>query len=1138
MKKRLIAIFVLTLFVMTSFAASFDVALASVEQTGEIKILHDNNYLINSYRASRCEKTVEYGIGGKSSEDAAVRFSTVEEYADTSWYAYSSWKNSGFGNYVVVEASIFVDENVNSFYLGTRQHNAIGATINVNSDILPNQWGKYVAVFDIAENTTDTYFNGYLINSNYVTNFNTNVNGTLFNDIRLIFGSPVHGNAWVSDYKVYEAVNEPVIVNDLYLEGYEEEVYLSVKEGTIFNNSFTKSIADASVRIYTDSTYQNSVTDNDPLMEGYRIVLEYNGEYRFYTVDVDDGITVEDAVDDGTIVFQRAAAETVNGAFGKAGDDISQRVISDSTLAAFSTYTWLDDDFEGYIRADFNIEPGNMKGIYIGTNVHKPVSDALTLNANQWNRVSVVYNTADYDAETGIGKAHTYVNGVLFSTVDTIFTNLGQMRVILSGGAGSYAYIDDFSFTTFAYGAPDIPRSDELDDSLEILNGYVVPDEGMTVADLGTKENTSVIRVFANSLCLEELGSDAELGVGNTIVVESADKVYNYYTAYDTANINVVRKIDDFSDKFAFTRGETASVTGLGGKDALDESIKITVTASDNDVNANAFNDIVWTNEGYQGYLTVEFNVYPVNATPTLATNGHTTISPTISNLVKNRWNKVVFIHDAASFDGSKGKSYLYVNGKYVGMSESIFTSGKAVRLIVNSGESIGGYLYIDDYRIYESDVLPIVSVPDISSYYPVNESTVAFEEGATPSSLSAGRLTLRVFEDETFTTQFGDEDAISSGNVVVAEDSFKTLSYYTVNNNVEKNYILSVSDTNIPEEIFKVTDATLSAAYGIHGRDVNDESIRLDLTHSNAYIQYIYDFDSSDSRYVTIEASAYTECDGQYNIASSGHQPISERIYVKDESGYKNQWTRIVFIFDKNEHKGYLYCNGTLIKETVSKFFPSDAFDMIRFVYYGAVGATVYLDDISIYECDVKPAVAKAAVVPASVRYILFNQDLYLPSDVRRSQLESVLEIDDELTEISVYKDGAAAEVGDEESLPDESLMTLKRGENLYTAYNVHITERNKGFFYGNMGKSGVLSDGKLKIAVPIENVADQPLVLVAGYKGGKLVTVAKPVAEGYTKHITYDLDVVGDECDSIKVMVWSCDNLMPYSESVVIGK
>ena len=1135
MKRRIVSFVILMLFTLYCVATSCMGVFAAVEQTGDIKELHNMTTVQNNYKVSRCTKTLHYGVGGMATDDVSVKFRAEDGYADSSWYAYSSWTPANFGKYLVIEANLFMDENVNSFMFGTRQHNAFSASIRKNSEYSPYQWINIVVVFDIEANTTDTYVNGELIDNGFMTNFNQNIGGSLYRDIRLIFNGTVAGEAYVSGLRMYEAKSMPVISNKLYLEGYQNYYSVTVKDGVSFEETFVSADPDAEVRIYTDSTYSDQLSVTESLTEGSVIVLENNNEIRSYVVNVDNGITVEDVIDDGTIAFQRATAETVNGVFGKSASDVSQKVTTDSTLAAFSTYTWLDDEFEGYVRADFNIEPGNVTGIYIGTNVHKPVSDTLSLNSNQWNRVTVIYNTADYDKETCVGKATTYVNGVKLSTVDTIFTTLGQLRVILTGSAGSYAYIDDFKFTTYEYYPPDLPVSDNLSDEMEILNGYLIPGDGMKVSQISACDSKTKIRVFSDSLCTQELSADDEISLGNTIVLESRDKVYTYYTAYGSINTTNLRTIDDASDSFSLSRASKEGVKGLGGKDANDESIKITVTSDDNG-SFNGYNDYSWKHEGYSGYLAVEFNVYPVNATPTIATNGHRAISSGVSGLVKNRWNKVALFYDAASYNGSKGKTYLYVNGEYKGSYDAQFTSGNVVRFIVNASEGAGSYLYIDDYSIYESDILPIVSVPDISPYYSTNGEAVTFEEGTTPEMLSAGRLTLRVFTDASLTSELKDTDMIQEGNVLVVEDMSKTLRFYTIDNNVTKTVLASVSDANIPSNL-RIVDGTVASAYGVHGRDASDESMSIVLGNVNAYMQYLYTA-FSDSRYLVMEVSAYTDNNGSYGVATNGHQLLSNNVYVKDDTVYKDQWTKFVYIFDKDTSKGSLYANGSFVSETTFPTFPTSSRNAMRFVFSGDIGSAFCIDDVVIYECDVKPAVAKAAVVPASVRYILFNSDLYLPSDIRRSQLESILEIDDETTDIKIYKDGALVEPGNDESLPDGAFMTLKRGNNLYTSYDVHITKNNTGFFYGPMGQSGKLGDGVLRIAVPIEDVADQPMVMVAGYKDGKLAYIERPVAEGYTRHITHNVNLEKSEYDSFKVFVWDCEAFMPYAQNAYISK
>ena len=761
----------------------------------------------------------------------------------------------------------------------------------------------------------------------------------------------------------------------------------------------------------------------------------------------------------------------------------------------------------------------------------KPVSEPLSLFSNRWNRVSVIYNTADYNRETGTGVAVTYVNGVKVSTVETIFTHMGQIRLIITGNAGSYVYVDDFEFSTHCYKAPPVPCGDELSDDTEIVNGYAMPPEGTKVGDVSAKKHTSAVRVFSDFYCTKELGADDIIELGNCIVVETAEKVYSYYVAYDAGNTNILYDIEDTNDGFSLVRGSCEGIKGFGGKSSNDESLKLTVT-QESEGGVNAFNDYLWTNDGFDGYLTAEFNVYTASAGMAIATNYHTTIIPDIKNLIADRWNRVTAIFDCATLDGTNGKVYLYVNGEYAGVYTTIFKSGMVLRLIVDGRGEIGNYLYFDDYRIYETDSLPVVSVPDLGEYYSLSENYVVFENDTTPMMLSAGRLTLRVYSDDSFSALVEDEKKIISGNMVVAEDSFGTLTYYTVTDEVFKTTLLSADDyTNKPKAL-KIVDAAVAASNGIHGRDVSDECMELTLTNTNAYFQYDYKSPSSD-RYVVVEASVYTDCDGSYKIGTNGHAPMSAVVNVRDESGYKNQWSRLVYIFDKDTKNGEIYLNGNYAGSFRKTDFPSDTNYALRFIYNAYVGAKVWIDDVHIYECNVKPTVAKAAVVPSGIKYLLFNSDLYLPSDVRYSQIKSYLEIDDEETEINIYRNGESVAVNPDEPLPDGSFMTLKKNGSLNTAYNVYTTKDNTAFFYGKMGKSDKLADGELKIAVPVKNMNDLPMITVALYKGGKLVSVDTAESDGFGKYVKYNLNVVSEDIDSVKVMVWDYDSLMPLSKN-----
>ena len=1128
MKKKIISL-ILILTLLSCNTCVF----ATITNTGSTKTLHNMTTIAN-WNLGRAHSEIVYGILGKDNGEPIAHFYTAENYNDSSWYAHFSQKSIS-KNYMIIEANLLFDENVDSFNIGTNQHNAVSNAIYKNSDFQPYQWCNFIMVYNKSAGTTTTYINGEMIYDGYETNFHKTINNTFYSNLRFIFDGTKPGNAWVADMKVYEAENKPAVNRTLYLKGYEHSNIIKVPEGCSYNMIFEPSIADASVKIFVDKSYTATIGKDDMLTDDCRIILETEDEFCVYSINVDDSIFVEDSVNDGTIAFQRATVEQMSGLFGKSAYDTSQKVTADSSMPAFSTYTWLSRSFDGYGRIDFNIEPGNAKNIYIGTNVHKPISDYLSLNSNQWNRISITYDTADFDKTTGTGKATTYVNGVLLGTTDTIFTNLGQIRIIFSGGEGSYIYVDDFNFTLSERKVLNCTKSDELSEGANVYGDFVLHDGSTKVSQLGAKENLSSVRVYADNTYAEQLSGDATLSTGNAVVVESDECVYRYYTVYDISSKKILRTIDDAGDDFSLTRADKEGVKGLGGKAADDESIKITVTGADND--ANGYNDWKWTNDGYTGFLAVEFNVYPVSAYPSINTGGHKPIAPSVSGLVKNRWNKVVMYYDASSYNGSTGTSYLYVNGKYVGMYTSAqFTSGNYVRIIANSEIDNGGYLYIDDYTIYEMDVPPLATVPDISSHYRVSDGVVSFDGNLTPADISVNNYKIRVYTDNTYTEQIAQNKLIKTGYELVAEDSSNTITYYTVNNDLSKNLLMTANDTNIPEELI-LSGADISGKNGVFGRENADESIKLTLTSSPAYAGYEYN-EENDKRYVVMEASAYTNSDGQYKFTTAGNMTLSAGATVADDTGLKEQWMRLVFVFDKQLQVGCMYVNGQNTGYVFCTAFLDDTHKEIRMMFEGNTGDEIYIDDIAVYECDVRPVIAQAAVIPQSIAYIMFNSDLYLPSDIRYSHLENAFEPDEDITQIKIYKDGQAIEPDADGKIPDNSIISLKKNDNVYTSYNVHITPDNQAFFYGAMSRGGVLENGTLKMAVPVENVNDMPKIIVAGYRGGELVYVQTAQTQENSRYITHELDIVNSEYDTVKIMVWKNSNLMPYSKNASMSK
>ena len=1116
MKKLNILILLSAFLCLSGFLAH-----AQVITDGSVNVLQTESDLIR-HRAERCFAKMTKGFAGIDTDCDVLEVTADENLNDVTCYTQTEWHQNKNG-YTVMQGDFFFGDGVSQFMLATTTHAPVSQKLVAGNHFELNQWCRLTFIYDGTDNTVDTYCNEELVDVSYPTVVGTDPYYML---LRMVYYCDASSKVYLANWRMYETTFEPVVDNELYIENFSNSNVVTVEPGALFSASITLSDPDARVTVYTDNTYSNIKDASKPLESGNIIAMKNDCRIRTYKVAVDDGAVTESEMTDGKMTFYKASTVAVGGLFGKSADDDAVKVTASGSVPCFSSFTWLDDEFDGYVRADVNIEPGNMDKIYIGTNVHLPVSDALKLNSGRWNRVSVVYDTASYDETEGCGKADTYVNGVKVCTVKTEFTNLWQLRIIMNGQSGSYAYVDDFKFVTYRYNAPAVPHGAHLTGNVNIVNDTLRIDGDVKVSSL-TADQNAVIRVYGDSSFSCELSADETLQTGNTIVLCTADSVYTYYTAASGSE-KILREINDNSTPLRIIRGYTESASGLGGKASGDESVGIVVDNADSKSN-NAYEEYKWIHDGYKGFLVTELNVLTAGAAPALATNGHRVFAPTIGGLVPERWNKIVAVYDAASYDGAVGKTYLYVNGKYSGTADTDFTSGSVVRLIAYAEEK-GGLLYIDDYKIYETDSLPVITVPDIGSNYYVSDGKVNIDADTTPSSLKSGALTLRVYSDGTFSHLIGDDEVIADGNVIVAEDVNKTLTYYEAVCHTSKRILATANDASLGAGL-SVIDAEVGAVSGFGGRENGDESIMLTVTGAkDGYIGYI-DNGYSGKNYIAYEVSVYPENDGKIYFATNGHAALSGYAVVGRDCT-PNQWNRFVLIVNRERDTAAFYVNGNFISEKSTVNFPTDSRKDLRFIYQASGGARIVADDAVVYESDLRPTVAKAAVVPQSVEYILFNRDLYLPSDVRYAQLRSVLGVGGAV-QIEFVKDGVQVQPING-IVPDGTIMALKNAGAL-TSYDIHVTHAGSPFAYGEAATDGRLSDGVLTAAVLSDGGAE---ITVAAYKDGKLVSLSKPTLQTSGRYSLCNIEADTELYDCIKLFSWRDVSLLPLGKNAMLSR
>ncbi len=1104
-------------------------AYGAVTNTGKTTIINSNFYTL-AYE--RCSKAYDYGIGGKSEDDQIVKVTASDTLSETNYYVYTTWSKETYKGYLVLEANLYLPDTCKGFFFGTNTHRPISPTIGTNEIIRSQQWSNVVVIYDSISGTTQTYCNGILISSDFITSFNTRVNGTLYNNIRLVINDSVPGSVcYVDDFKLYETDVAPTVTNSLYIIDHEATSSLTVPENTLFYDAFQVSDPKAQLTLYTNSNYTKTRSLDEPLQDGNRLVMTLNGELRTYTIEVDNGIWVEDYNDNGTIEITKATGYIAKGMYGKSINDECLKVVADSSIPCFTTYTWLNDTFQGHILAEFNIMPGDMDSIYIGTNAQMPVSEPLRLVARRWNRVSVVYDTQSRDPDTGIGKATTYVNGVKYCETDTLFTHLTQLRVIMAGDAQSYAYIDDFKFEQHSYKAPSIEPMPALANNIEILNGNIIPTENMKVADLAAEDDSSTIKVFTDPLCNNELTGDDILSMGNVVVVEDGKGRYNYYTVYQSDNTKILSSVSDTSSNFNFSSGSVDPVYGLGGKDENDESFKVVI---DND-SYNCYNDFTWTNTAFSGYLVTEFNVLPGTATVSVVTDNNTTLSAPITNITPLRWNKVVVVMDGASYDAATGKydTYTYVNGAPIGNASTSLSSGGVVRLLVSgTGES---YTYVDDIRIYETSTIPMITVPDLSDKYQVTGERIIFSSATKPEQLSAGRLVIRVYTDQNC-TNLVENTNIANGNIIVVRDAVNTFKYYIAGDKPIKTTLFEAKGSPLDDNY--LVGCQYSYESGKHYRDAGDTSYELKVAPSstppNAFFNYVYD-EPGDNRFVLAEASIYFPEGyryGDFQMCTDDYSKLSERITIGSNDLPLERWNRVVMAFDKKESKAHLYINGVEQHSLNVSGFPDEK-KSIRFVAYADSGATMYFDDIVIYESDIMPAVTKAAVMPDSSYYIIYGAVLYASNYAYVSNIQSWIKSDTETT-VRFYKDGQIVDSLSSSSLiPDESTMIIQTEDGHFTSYDIKFAKDYETIMYGTAESSGKLTNGQLTIAVANSNIFSSPTVGIAYYKDGSLVSIEQMPKESFVMFLKHSIQVDTSKYDTIKVFVWNTKSLKPLNKN-----
>ena len=820
---------------------------------------------------SKGNVTIVTGIAGKALND---KIAYLETDFDKAYDGNIMISKGGFytksKKYLVMEASVNPvdgEYDMTGVSVHTNGHGTVATAVKVPM----GEWSKYLMYVDFEENKTYTYLNGEFIRENAPSAAIFNEKATL----RFCFNGVMEGNppdriaypfsVYADDLVWYEtdiapdgvaSTARPVIAaSDKYIE--TEGKILALATTTVADIK----AANAGARVYKDGTLTAYADDSELIKLGMVIVLEgANKAITKYPVTVDYSEKILDMrTGDDKYPFPsvgNGAVQVVPGIGGKDESDKIQSVTVTSSgngdtflgLKAWGnvvktgddnsvTPSWDKTDYNGYLVIEFSIFNIDNTNVSVVTTQSSQISANVAnfLPQKRWARVKVVYNALDGDPNEGYALA--YVNGVQvggwnkasFGAMGGYATNnymKNDIRLSIKGGTKDQvsSYIDDIK----VYETP-VLRADEVIDFV-VPNTCVVADgefrvvEGSdyTVADIKNANIELPVKVFNNVDEYAELADDAVLVPGNVVYVAKQSEasaeagIYceDLFLALLVAESSATKDIITEFPATA-TRGEVADFSGaLYGKESDTAKKVIGPSSEGNWYTQHAFKGV----STGMSYVVLETEIAPTANISSLfiGTNGHRHISPMIDvgmDLVAETWNKLVVVYNPADEICD-----VYANGKAIaeGVAADAYASKDCIRFVVYGKDNAD--CYIDNYKIYESAVYPVVGgAAEFETGYNAAFDVFVDNEADTISVLSGTTSDIAV-PGYDIAVYDGDYNAVVGtvfdGNILMVQKD-GNYAYYTIKV-LEENDIVVLGDT-YKDGVMTAGDI---AVYGVTGEE------------------------------------------------------------------------------------------------------------------------------------------------------------------------------------------------------------------------------------------------------------------------------------------------------------------------------
>ena len=983
--KRILSIIITVAMLMSSigaFAAAYPADKASayvLDSSFDGKEHGDIVYSING-------ATNVTGVYGKAADDVSGLFAEGSESA----YYYLEYKHgepiyldngAELDGYLVVEYNFKPVDNDFVFAqiaVSTRQHSVSEQIRPTTSGYNIYGWNHVKWVYDptghgdfaadesgsydgIAEGTvlgtTTTYLNGVklgedkVISTTSTTNYNMGAESIL---IQIYSGdkSNVH-SAYIDDVKIYKTTENTAPVTAEITAGNTFTV-----SGTNIAATSATTVADiaaanpslASVAAYKDADMKNKLADDEQIdIDNYVVAKSTDGLYTTYKVadpmEASYLVNITDGIVDGagvTIARLTSAAET--GVGGKASYDAAAKLTYNANgstdLNGYVSYQgYTNDGTHPYFVAEFNYYPDTATNLFMYTAQNVPVAKSINVGSNgivakQWNKILLFI---DYSGDYPV--ARVFANGVEIegckvehsdSTKNIFGVNKNEIRIgyISNESAALTAYVDDLKMyeTDVAPTAADTAAPKLVsNDKVEIATGVIKTALGTSVADLDT-DVTADVYAYVDGAATDMLVDGAE------VVVIGKNAAIGYYKVKVDEETNMLVSISNLADieatKTAVVRATASEVTGFGGKDASDASVKLVQNGSIDSsiysmyiqnnwgtvVDATDTEAATWDKADYTGYLVYEANIYIENITSLKlqTNNGQAITGEFIGGLTAGRWCKVVAIVNETG-DANDGKAIVYVDGEVAADwtdhkfgTESGKTLRNNIRLVATgikydkeadtSAITDFGTMYIDDIKIYETTVMPVVKQEEAV--------TAIVSEGIT----SSGTL-IR-----------GTVETVDGFAGKTAENS-----------------------------VYKITRTEESP------------------NESDAFHYVTWNRKLDEAKYLVFESDIYSDSNyGGAYYATKGHAPVGTSGRIANGILGADKWNRYVTVVDiDNGYTADTYMNGVLVEEDIATpFMSAVGYNVIRTVFPLEIGESVYCDNYRIYETNKYPEIEMSSVV------------------------------------------------------------------------------------------------------------------------------------------------------------------------------